>query len=131
MLEATISMAARLCTFPFMKNDRKDSTQRCFNKFVVRKKWRNFLPFLASLIVTGLHSIYAVIRFVPGYGYSPENFKNLHYSIWIHGILVASWITGGLMEVAAVHHADELVTLINQLLHFNRAHGKELNSIRR
>lgn len=69
------------------------------------------------------HVTFLIVRFIPGYGYTREEFKSIHFSMIVHAIELTATGTVFVMQLAAINKGKELADLVNQLLHFNAANG--------
>ena len=71
-----------------------------------------------------VHLFYLIIRLIPGFGYTTEQFQSLHYAVLLNALLPVCFLNALATQLGALYKAEELAALGNQLLYFNRLHGE-------
>lgn len=119
IIEIVIYLSATIFVIPISWNKRK-----CFNKATtINSKWK-MICFIFSLALLFCHSVYLIIRFVPGFGYKQSDFKSIHLSMILHTIFMITAAIIFVVQVTTLFYSEELSAFINQLLSFNKIQGK-------
>lgn len=102
------------------------------HKFIKLRNSKTFLQKLGTylqLLISCSHAAYLGIRFIPGYGYTSEDFKVIHFSMIAHAINLGPTLTGLTMQILAFVKPKELADLSNQLFYFNIENGNAYDGI--
>ena len=119
MLELCFLFAA-ITIFPFSWNSHS------FNKVpvtVTKSIWLRWVRFINAGL-TGAHAVFVIVRLIPGFGYTQHDFQTLHYSVLLQVLMAIAFSTTAIMQLQTVLDPSDLVTVLNQLLHFNKTQGK-------
>lgn len=90
--------------------------------------WRRTIGHI-NIGVGGLHSGYLLVRFLPGFGYTREDWQTFPYPIMLHLLMTLAYTVTFIMQVQAAPKVKDLTYIFNQLLSFNRINGKKYLAI--
>lgn len=117
LIQYHIRLSTAYFLFPF---DWDAKTQKLQNTTSRTKYISSVISFFFACIYT----TFLIVRLIPGYGYNPNILAEISVGAIAHLAYLIIFICHIFYHTSCFLYADEIILLYNQIVYWNRKHGK-------